>query len=57
MAQYPRWEDFNFTPTEENTVNPFGWMGVCMTRGEMDKDDPTPYLRDVDYPPIVEQDS
>ncbi len=56
MLTHPRWEDFTFAPTEETAVNPFGWMGVAMTRGEMDKTDPTPYLNTIDYPPVVDTD-
>ncbi|CAK7225964.1 hypothetical protein SBRCBS47491_006066 [Sporothrix bragantina] len=54
MLEHPRWEDFVFTSTQDTAVNPFGWMGVTMTRGEMDETDPTPYLRDIDFPPVVD---
>ncbi|KAF2101755.1 flavin-binding monooxygenase [Rhizodiscina lignyota] len=52
MLMHPRWEDFHFTPAEDTTVNSFGWLGVAMTRGEMDKSAPTPYLDSIDVPPI-----
>ncbi|ERS99371.1 uncharacterized protein SPSK_04596 [Sporothrix schenckii 1099-18] len=54
MLQHPRWEDFNFTTTADTAVNPFGWMSVTMTCGEMDETDPTPYLRDINFPPVVD---
>lgn len=54
LLKYPRWEDFDFTPTDKDAVNMFRWLGVCMTRGEMDKTEPTPYLKNIDIPPIPE---
>lgn len=52
LHKHPRWEGFEFAPMNGDAVNPFRWLGVCMTRGEIDKTDSTPYLKSVDIPPI-----
>ena len=49
---HPRWEDFDFIPVEETSVNPFGWLGTAMTRGEIDKTETTPYLDSIDVPVV-----
>ncbi|KAF2652695.1 putative flavin-binding monooxygenase, partial [Lophiostoma macrostomum CBS 122681] len=50
MLLYPRWEDFTFSRTEITSKNVFGYLGIAMTSGEMDKSQPTPYLDSIDVP-------
>lgn len=52
MLLHPRWEDFDFVTDTAESANIFAWLGIAMTRGEIDKDNPTPYLDSIDVPPI-----